>query len=131
MFISLSKMICGIKIGFLSKYLSITSTYSLKSLKFLNIVYKLGYIRGFSFVTNNKIKVYLKYIKNTSVLRNIYSISKSSRKFYITYKSLKGTIINNFVFVNGFMLISTNKGILTDVEAMFIKKGGAPILFLS
>lgn len=124
-------MICNIKIGFISKYLSIISSYSIKSLKILSIIYKLGYIRGFSFLANNRIKIYIKYVRNTSTLRNVYLISKPSRKFYMNYKSLKGSIINNFVFVNGFMLVSTNKGILTDVEAMFIKRGGSPILFIS
>jgi small subunit ribosomal protein S8 len=131
MLISLSKIMSSLKIGFISKYVSITSIYSIKSLKILNIIYKLGYIRGFSFISFNKIKIYLKYIKNSSVLRNLYLVSKPSRKFYMTYLSLKGSIINNFVFVNGFMLISTNKGILTDVEAMFIKKGGNCVLFIS
>jgi ribosomal protein S8 len=85
MFISLSKMLSGIKVGFLSKYLISYAYYSIKSLKILNYMYKLGYIRGYSILSSFKIKVYLKYLYNTSVLRNIYLISRPSRKFYMKY----------------------------------------------
>jgi len=131
MFISLAKLLVGLKIGIISKYLYINSYYSLKTLKLLYYIYKLGYIRGYSLLSHKKVKIYLKYIGSKSILRNVYLVSKPSRKFYMPFRSLKGASINNFVNVNGFLIVSTNKGLSTDVEAMLLKKGGCPIIFVS
>ena len=78
-------MLVGIKVGFISKYIVSYSYYSVKSLKILNYIYKLGYIRGYSIISESRVKIYLKYINNTSVMRNVYLISKPSRKFYMKY----------------------------------------------
>jgi ribosomal protein S8 len=131
MFISLAKLLVGLKIGVISKYLYINSYYSIKTLKLLYYIYKLGYIRGYSILSYKKVKIYIKYISSKSVLRNIYLVSRPSRKFYMSFRSLKGANVNNFVNVNGFLIISTNKGLSTDVEAMLMKKGGCPIIFVS
>lgn len=126
----LALMLSNIRVGFLAKKKFIISRYSMRSLDCLELLYKLGYIYGYTLLRNGRVKIFLKYFDNRSVIRNIFLLSKSSRKEYIPYRTLKGALINNYISINGFMLVSTPRGVVTDIEAILLKSGGRPILFI-
>jgi ribosomal protein S8 len=127
---NLAFLLSNIRVGFLAKKKFIISRCSLRSLECLELLYKLGYIYGYTLLENGRAKIFLKFFDNKSVIRNIFLLSKSSRKEYISFRVLKGALINNYISVNGFMFISTPYGILTDVEAVLLRTGGRPILFV-
>lgn len=127
---NLAFLLSNIRVGFLAKKKSIISRYSLRALDCLELLYKLGYIHGYVLLQNGRVKIFLKYYDNKSVIRNIFLLSKTSRKEYISFRVLKGALVNNYISINGFMFVSTPYGILTDVEAVLLKSGGRPILFV-
>ena len=64
--------------------------YVLKSklvISFLKCLYKEGFIRGF-IIENRRIKVYLKYFKGKPSIFHISSVSKLSKRVYISKKEL-------------------------------------------
>lgn len=127
---TLAFLLSNIRVGFLAKKKFIISRYSLRSLDCLELLYKLGYIHGYTLLQNGRVKIFLKYFDNRSVIRNIFLLSKTSRKEYISFRALKGSLVNNYISVNGFMLVSTSYGVITDVEAVLLKSGGRPVLFV-
>src|SRR5690606_30263749 len=127
---NLAFLLSNIRVGFIAKKKFIISRYSMRSLDCLELLYKLGYIYGYTLLQNGRVKIFLKYFDNKSVIRNIFLLSKPSRKEYIPFRALKGALINNYISINGFMLISTPRGIVTDVEAILLKSGGRPIIFV-
>lgn len=124
----LSDMVARILNAIKAKKLSVEILNSIFCQKILFCIYKLGYIRGFFVKNKKKIIIYLKYIQNKSIIRFIKRISKpGNRKFlniknYLKFKNLK------IKKLNGFFILSTNKGILTDNE-IFLKNVGGEILF--
>lgn len=78
-----SNMISIIKVGILGRKLDVIVPCSKYCINILTTIYRLGFIRGFVIIDSKKIKVLLKYIAvNRSVIRNIYVISKPSRRVY-------------------------------------------------
>ena len=91
-------------------------------LQVLNILHKEGYIRGFKINTIKplKITVYLKYTYfGTPVIREIKRVSKPGRKFYTSIKPLW-----NLKSGLGIFIISTPKGLMTDLDAKILNQGG-------
>lgn len=127
---SLAFLLSNIRVGFLAKRSFVVSKYCLNSLRCLDLLYRLGYIRGYTLLRGERVKIFLKYFDNRSVIRNVFLLSKPSRKEYVSFRALKGALINNYISINGFMLISTPFGILSDVEAVLLKSGGRPIIFV-
>ncbi|WDI79341.1 30S ribosomal protein S8 [Candidatus Vidania fulgoroideae] len=72
-------------------------------------------------ILKKNIIVYLKYIFNKPVIKNINFISKPSRRVYFNVKKIKKINFYN-------CLISTNKGVLNKKESIK-KKVGGEILF--
>jgi ribosomal protein S8 len=90
----------------------------------LTILYKLGYINSFSVDDDNKIIIQLKYIGYAGAIRDIRFISKPSNPVYIKNKQLKKLKKNHLFGTNGFLICSTNKGIMTDQEMQLLNLGG-------
>ena len=91
------------------------------SVQCLKKVYELGFISGFTVVSNKKVKVYLKYRNLESSLRNINTVSVPSSKAFIKKRKIQNNLKNN---ANSFLIISTDAGIISDVECVFFSKGG-------
>lgn len=98
-------------------------------IKILEILEAEGYISGFQYNKNNLnnkiiIKVFLKYNDfGKSTIQNIFKVSSSGRRIYVSIKQLwkiKGTL--------GVFLLSTPKGILTDKDARLLNVGGELLL---
>lgn len=102
---------------------------SRKIYMFLKLLRAQGFISDFEITTQKQqsYRISLLYNKQgSSVLRNIYPISKPSRRIYVTVKQLqkfqKSTII---------LIVSTTKGLLTAADALKFNLGGELFCILS
>jgi len=91
---------------------------SKSSVSLLNLLYKNGYISGYKLI-GYKFKVYLKYSKEFPNIRTIKFFSTPSRRSYISYKKLL-----EFFSLNDFIIVSTNLGFMSLIDAFQLKKGG-------
>lgn len=123
-----SNMISTIKVGCNARLLQVTVQNSKICISILEVLYKLGYIRGFVVKDKKSIIVLLKYINNKPVIRNINVISTPGRRMYLTSKKLEAELKKKD---SGFFLLSTSKGIITDEESSLFKIGGEVILKIS
>ena len=91
--------------------------------KILEILKAEGYINSFFLESseNNKkvIKVNLKYFEGTPVIKEIKRISKPGRRVYSRANSIP-KVMNGL----GLAIISTPKGVMTDIEARKNNVGG-------
>lgn len=124
----LSNMVSNIRVGSNAKKLHVKVQNSKLCSRVLDILYKLGYIRGFILEDRKKILVLLKYSNNKPVIRDIRTISTPGRRMYMRHKrSLR--ISNNKD--SGLFILSTNKGLLTDQESSMLMVGGEVLVKVS
>lgn len=107
------------------KSICIKISLSKQCFQLLNVLYKKGYIRGFKIMLNslNKVEgviVFFKFDKSgLNVINHFTIISKPGRRIYtpIVYLWKIGDGSTNFI-------LSTSKGIMTDMEARLLNLGG-------
>jgi small subunit ribosomal protein S8 len=121
-------MISIIKVGSTAKHLEVTVQNSKLCINILSILYRLGYIRGFTIKNKKFIKVFLKYADNKPTIRGISVISTPGRRIYSGYRSLESDLKKKG---SGFYIVSTSKGLLTDEESVMFGKGGEVLLKIS
>lgn len=97
----------------------------------LDVMQREGFISSYDSVTEKDssfeaLKVNLKYVHGTPVIREIKRISKPGRRIYTRFESLP-RVLNGL----GIAIISTSKGILSDNEARDQKLGGEIICNIS
>lgn len=124
----ISNMASIIKVGSTAKHLDVTVQNSKLCINVLDVLYRLGYIRGFAIQNKRFIKVFLKYADNKPVIRNINVVSTPGRRIYLGYKALEADLKKKG---SGFYVISTSKGLLTDEESVMFGKGGEVLLKIS
>jgi small subunit ribosomal protein S8 len=124
----LSNMISIIKVGCNARHLNVIVQNSKLCLNVLTVLYKLGYIRGYIIKDKKNVVVLLKYINNKPTIRNINVISTPGRRKYIDYKTLQSELKKKD---NGFFILSTSKGIITDEESLMFNIGGEVLLKIS
>ena len=92
-------------------------------LNILLVLYELGFLTGFKIINIKFIKVFLRYSFNISSFRYIRLLSKPTNSSYLKAKFLgnKNFYKSNY---NSFIILSTNKGIITDKMAVFLNCGG-------
>lgn len=117
----ISNMVSTIKVGYNTKHLQVFVQNSKLCIGILDILYKLGYIRGFIIKDKKNILVLLKYTDNKSAIRNISVVSTPGRRMFIGLKKLKFRLKKKD---SGFFIVSTNKGLLTDDESLMFNTGG-------
>jgi small subunit ribosomal protein S8 len=91
-------------------------------LQLLEILQREGYIYSYTIKQNKplSIEVKLKYtLLGTPVITKINRISKPSKRVYVNSKSLWS--LNSGM---GIFIISTPKGLMTDLDAKIINQGG-------
>ncbi|XBT18312.1 MAG: 30S ribosomal protein S8 [Candidatus Shikimatogenerans sp. Tduv] len=130
MLINLIYFLNKIKIAIKIKKKYIYFTYIKYLIRILFILKKEGYIYNFLIIKNNnialrKIKIYLKYLNNESVINSIKVISKPSRRIYVKYKNIP-IIKNNY----GISILSTSKGILSNKNSIYNKVGGEYLFYI-
>jgi small subunit ribosomal protein S8 len=120
----LSDMLVRIKNGYKSKKQSVVILYSKQNFIILMLLLKLGYISNIKFLNSRDIEVVLFYYKGGHpAIRDLRRISKIKHRIYMSVRDLKNrsSITSN---QNGFIVLSTVKGIITDIEAMLYGVGG-------
>ena len=111
----ISNLISNIQLGITKKLRFIILKKSNVIIHILKIFQKEMIILGF-IIDKTTVKVFLNYkIKYITLIR----ISKASNRVYIPIKKLK--ILNQGL---GITLLSTTKGILTDIQAKALNVGG-------
>jgi len=75
---------------------------------------------------NNTYDIFLNYLNNRPLFNNIKNVYKSSKLIFISNKKLK-YITNKYKVI---LVLNTNKGILTNYEAINLNVGGIIILKL-
>jgi len=121
----LSNLTSSIKNGYSARKNSIVAQNSKLCVSVLTILYKLGYISNFTIVDKKKINILLKYHNHKSCVKGIARISTSGARRYIRYNQIQKLYRNKD---NGFIILSTNKGLLTDEEARLYNIGGELLL---
>ena len=123
----LSDLLTRIRNGYNAKLLSILVLNSKFSLLILNLLLRLGFISSFVIISKQHVLVFLLYYRNQGAVRYINRVSKSNNRIFIKkagllrYTSKSGRS-------NGFYILSTVFGLLTDLEAIGYGIGGE-ILF--
>ena len=120
---SLSDMLARIKNAHQAKK-SFTSCFKSKlNMNVLAVLKNEGYIRDYKDIEINKginsIKIDLKYYNGYPVIKKIKRVSKPGRRIFSSSESLSK--INNGL---GIAIISTPKGVMTDIDARKQKLGG-------
>jgi small subunit ribosomal protein S8 len=124
----LSNMISIIKVGYNSRHLQVVVQNSKICANVLNILYRLGYIRGYIVKDKKNIIVLLKYINNKPVIRNVGVVSTPGRRTYLKCCKLSSIMKKKD---SGFLILSTSKGLLTDEESLLFKTGGEVLVKVS
>ena len=92
----------------------------------LEILKREGYISDFKpLEESRKIRVYLKYVSNRSVIKNLRKVSRPGLKVYTSYVK-----IPNVLRGLGIAVISTPKGVMTNKEARELKVGGEVLCYI-
>jgi len=113
-------LIIRIKNGYLARKEKVEVLSSNFNLRILKKLKELKYIKDYSEKEDGKkIEVELLYNNNQKALTDVKIHSKIGRRIYRGYRELK-PVLNGL----GFSIISTSKGILTNVEAKKLKVGG-------
>lgn len=113
----LSDLIIRLKLAYKCHLISIKVLKNKFSIKFLNILYKIGVIRGFYILENEKnILVYLKYKNKRATIYDIKVISKPSKRVYWNLNLLSKNYRKHAI--SNFYIISTSKGLITSNEAI-------------
>ncbi len=124
----IADMLTRMRNGIMAKHEYVDVPYSNMKMLILKILKEEGYIKNYKVFIDEKkkrlIKVYLNYDENgESVISGLKRISKPGRRVYVgadeAYKMKRNV---------GFLILSTSKGILTDVEARKKRVGGEALL---
>jgi small subunit ribosomal protein S8 len=114
----LNEIINGQKIGANSAMCLYSKTIE----QILNILANEGFIRGFfkeKTGTYEKFYILLKYVDDQPAIRNVIFDSRPGFKSFKKWKDL-----NKCMNGTGILIMSTNKGIITNEEAFYKKVGG-------
>jgi small subunit ribosomal protein S8 len=90
-----------------------------------------GFIKDYRVMKDDRqgrLKVYLKYSRDKSRTPAIISLKKISRPGLRIYK--KTDEISQVLGGRGIAILSTSKGVLTDVECRELKIGGEPLCYV-
>jgi len=104
----------------------IPASKSIKSI--LEILKRQNYIDNFKAIDDKKqgiIRVYLKYISGISVLKNIQRISRPGMRLYVKKDKIPSVLKDK-----GLAIVSTSKGIMTNLEAKGAGLGGEIICYI-
>lgn len=110
-----------LKQGIIHKKLRVKIRTSKYFICILELLYKKGYIRFFSFSEDKKtIFIFLKYNYNISMIKEIIIFSKPSKRYYLPVKELRKIYRER----NLFGIVSTDIGLLSLDSCLLKNKGG-------
>lgn len=119
----LQHMITSILNGQLTKksYITILKKKNCESI--LNVLWDEGFISGYSIISGNKVKIFLKYNTQRPAISNINFISQPGLKVHCSAKQLW-----KFETNKNLIILSTNKGIFSLENCKKKQKGGELLL---
>ena len=119
----IADMITRIRNGQMRSYVKVEMPASSFKGKILEVLKREGFILNYALdqadEKKTKFSIELKYNLGLPVIKNIERISKPGRRFYSSAQSIPK--IKNGL---GIAIISTSKGVMTDIEARKAKVGG-------
>lgn len=120
---SISDLITRIRNGQMARKKTVDSPMSRAREDLLKVLLSEGYIRGYTIVDDGKgfkvLRIELKYYEGKPVICEIKRISKPGRRVYTSIKDLP--LVRNGLGIN---ILSTNKGVMSDVDARKQSIGG-------
>ena len=125
---SLWKLIINIKNGYSAKCNFILHSRKKFYETFLQILWKESFILGYSIYgkSQKKLKIFLKYKNNQSVIHNIKTISKPGRRIYYSTTEI-WKINSNKLFI----IFFTSKGLKSISECKKYKIGGEAFILIN
>ena len=93
-----------------------------------DILVEEGYIKSYEIIDDGKqgtIRVTLKYLGKTKVIRGLKRVSKPGLRIYVGYENMP-KVMNGL----GIAIVSTSKGIMTDKQARKANVGGEILAFV-
>ena len=93
-----------------------------------DILVEEGYIKSYEIIEDGKqgtIRVTLKYLGKTKVIRGLKRVSKPGLRIYVGYENMP-KVMNGL----GIAIVSTSKGIMTDKKARQLNVGGEVLAFV-
>ena len=93
-----------------------------------DILVEEGYIKSYEIIEDGKqgtIRVTLKYLGKTKVIRGLKRVSKPGLRIYVGYENMP-KVMNGL----GIAIVSTSQGIMTDQKARAAKVGGEVLAFV-
>ena len=124
---SISDLITRIRNAGMANKKTVDSPMSSARENVLKVLLDEGYIRGYTVLdcdeTGHKmLRVELKYYEGKPVIYEIKRVSKPGRRVYSSIKDL--SLVKNGLGIN---IISTDRGVMSDVEARKLSLGGEVI----
>ena len=121
---SISDLITRIRNGQMARKKTIDSPMSRAREDLLKVLQSEGYIRGYTIVDSEShgykiLRIELKYFEGKPVICEIKRISKPGRRVYSSVKDLP--LVRNGLGIN---ILSTSKGVMSDVDARKQSIGG-------
>lgn len=123
---AVSELVCLLKNGQLAKKSVVSSPFSKMKQSILDILQKEGFIKGFNVEKSDsfeQLDVELSYHNGEPVIKEIEIISKPGKRKYTSVEDIP--VVYNGL---GMVILSTPKGILSDVEAKNANVGGELLL---
>lgn len=118
----LGDMLTRIRNGQQAKKDSVVSPSSKLRARVLDVLQREGYIRGYSeedLGRHKGLRIELKYFEGEPAIKSLSRVSKPGRRVYSASKELP-TVRNGL----GITIVSTPKGVLSDIEAREQNVGG-------
>ncbi len=104
----------------MAKRESISTPYSGVREAIVKKLVKLGYLADYTLDKENKqLDIQLRYEDGSPVLTDVQLFSTPGRRWYVSYTELK-PVLSGY----GYSLLSSSKGIITNIEAKKLKIGG-------
>lgn len=118
--------ISSINLGVKSNLFRIDIEYNRKNMTLVRYFYRIGLLNSYSIEkSKRKVTIYFAYYYNKKPIRCIKRVSNSGRKVFISYCILKKLL----TLKKQYLILSTDKGILNNREAIS-KKVGGELLFI-
>ena len=111
-----------IKNGIMRQIAFVLIKRSRMSISIMDILTAYGLIRGYDlYSSKDKVRVFLKYTNEGSVLNTLKAVSKPSRYIYFSFEDI---CYWGSKSSHSFLILSTSKGVMCSREAMRLGVGG-------
>ena len=125
----IANMLTVIRNGIMSKKIKVDVPFSKISQEILDILKREKFIKDFKFMENEQqglLRVYIKYTKSgTAAIKGIKRISRPGLRRYI-----KRDRIPRVLGGLGIAVLSTSRGIVTDLQAREMQTGGEVLCYV-